>query len=193
MIQWKDKVGKNQQNVLLGFFVYFVLMVVDILIYYVIYVFVGEDQKQYFELICDIVIKFNNDYGVDFFLVIELVIEGVVMRVMFLCDGSKKMLKFDLSDVSCINMIDDMDMIVKKICKVKIDFEVLFFEVKGFEEWFEVCNFVNIYVVLVEQSVDQVFVDVGGKQFLEFKLMFLELVVEKFVLIFGEMVWLMQY
>lgn len=95
-------------------------------------------------------IKFNNDYGVDFFFVIELVIEGVVMWVMFLCDGSKKMLKFDFLDVSCINMIDDVDMIVKKICKVKIDFEVLFFEVKGFEECLEVCNFVNIYVVLVE-------------------------------------------
>jgi tryptophanyl-tRNA synthetase len=42
-------------------------MAADILIYHATHVPVGEDQKQHLELTRDIAIKFNHDYGVDFF------------------------------------------------------------------------------------------------------------------------------
>jgi tryptophanyl-tRNA synthetase len=191
MTQWKDKAGKNQQNASLGLFAYPALMAADILVYHATHVPVGEDQKQHLELTRDIAIKFNHDYGVNFFPETEPVIEGAATRVMSLRDGSKKMSKSDASDASRINMTDDADAIAKKIRKAKTDPEGLPSEVKGLEERPEARNLVNIYAALAEQSVDQVLADVGGKQFSEFKPMLAELAVEKLAPISTEMARLM--
>ncbi|GAA6182414.1 MULTISPECIES: tryptophan--tRNA ligase [unclassified Shimia] len=193
MTQWKDKAGKNQQNASLGLLAYPALMAADILIYHATHVPVGEDQKQHLELTRDVAIKFNHDYGVDFFPVTEPVIEGAATRVMSLRDGSKKMSKSDPSDASRINMTDDADTIAKKIRKAKTDPEALPSEAKGLEERPEARNLVNIYAALSEQSVDQVLADVGGKQFSEFKPMLSELAVEKLAPISTEMARLMQH
>jgi tryptophanyl-tRNA synthetase len=191
MTQWKDKAGKNQQNASLGLFAYPALMAADILVYHATHVPVGEDQKQHLELTRDIAIKFNHDYGVNFFPETEPVIEGAATRVMSLRDGSKKMSKSDASDASRINMTDDADAIAKKIRKAKTDPEGLPSEAKGLEERPEARNLVNIYAALAEQSVDQVLADVGGKQFSEFKPMLAELAVEKLAPISTEMARLM--
>ncbi|MCI5098076.1 MAG: tryptophan--tRNA ligase [Rhodobacteraceae bacterium] len=191
MTQWKDKAGKNQQNASLGLFAYPALMAADILVYHATHVPVGEDQKQHLELTRDIAIKFNHDYGVNFFPETEPVIEGAATRVMSLRDGSKKMSKSDASDASRINMTDDADAIAKKIRKAKTDPEGLPSEVKGLEERPEARNLINIYAALAEQSVDQVLADVGGKQFSEFKPMLAELAVEKLAPISTEMARLM--
>jgi tryptophanyl-tRNA synthetase len=113
MTQWKDKAGKNAEAVSLGLFAYPALMAADILAYHATHVPVGEDQKQHLELTRDIAIKFNNDYGVDFFPVTEPVIEGAATRVMSLRDGTKKMSKSDPSDQSRINLTDDADTIAE--------------------------------------------------------------------------------
>ena len=191
MTQWKDKAGKNQQNASLGLFAYPALMAADILVYHATHVPVGEDQKQHLELTRDIAIKFNHDYGVDFFPETQPVIEGAATRVMSLRDGSKKMSKSDASDASRINMTDDADAIAKKIRKAKTDPDGLPSEAKGLEERPEARNLVNIYAALMEQSVDQVLADVGGKQFSEFKPMLAELAVEKLAPISTEMSRLM--
>ena len=192
MTQWKDKAGKNQENASLGLFAYPALMAADILIYHATHVPVGEDQKQHLELTRDIAIKFNNDFGVDFFPVTEPVIEGAATRVMSLRDGSKKMSKSDPSDMSRINLTDDADAIAKKIRKAKTDPDALPSEAKGLEERPEARNLVNIYSALSEQSVDQVLADVGGKQFSEFKPMLAELAVAKMSPITTEMARLMK-
>ena len=192
MTQWKDKAGKNQQNASLGLFAYPALMAADILTYHATHVPVGEDQKQHLELTRDVAIKFNHDYGVDFFPVTEPVIEGAATRVMSLRDGSKKMSKSDPSDASRINMTDDADTIAKKIRKAKTDPEGLPSEAGGLEGRPEARNLVNIYAALSEQSVAQVLADVGGKQFSEFKPMLSELAVEKLAPISTEMARLMQ-
>ncbi len=192
MTQWKDKAGKNQQNASLGLFAYPALMAADILVYHATHVPVGEDQKQHLELTRDVAIKFNHDYGVDFFPVTEPVIEGAATRVMSLRDGSKKMSKSDPSDASRINMTDDADTIAKKIRKAKTDPEGLPSEAKGLEERPEARNLVNIYAGLSGLTVDQVLADVGGKQFSEFKPMLSELAVEKLAPISTEMARLMQ-
>lgn len=191
MTQFKDKAGKNAQNVSLGLFAYPALMAADILIYHATHVPVGEDQKQHLELTRDIALKFNHDFGVDFFPETEPVIEGAATRVMSLRDGSKKMSKSDVSDASRINMTDDADTIAKKIRKAKTDPDALPSESKGLEDRAEARNLVNIYAALNEQSVDQVLSDVGGKQFSEFKPMLAELAVTKLAPISSEMERLM--
>ncbi|MDC0659589.1 tryptophan--tRNA ligase [Leisingera sp. SS27] len=193
MTQWKDKAGKNQQNASLGLFAYPALMAADILVYHATHVPVGEDQKQHLELTRDIAIKFNHDYGVNFFPETEPVIEGAATRVMSLRDGSKKMSKSDPSDASRINLTDDADAIAKKIRKAKTDPEALPSEVKGLEDRPEARNLVNIYAALNEQTVEQVLADVGGRQFSEFKPMLADLAVSKLAPISTEMARLMQH
>ncbi|UWR63720.1 tryptophan--tRNA ligase [Phaeobacter inhibens] len=193
MTQWKDKAGKNAQNASLGLFAYPALMAADILVYHATHVPVGEDQKQHLELTRDIAMKFNHDYGVDFFPVTEPVIEGAATRVMSLRDGSKKMSKSDASDASRINLTDDADTIAKKIRKAKTDPDALPSEVEGLEGRPEARNLINIYAALAEQSVDQVLADVGGKAFSEFKPMLADLSVAKMSPITSEMARLMQH
>ncbi|MEE3360632.1 MAG: tryptophan--tRNA ligase [Pseudomonadota bacterium] len=193
MTQWKDKAGKNQENASLGLFAYPALMAADILLYHATHVPVGEDQKQHLELTRDIAIKFNNDFGVEFFPVTEPVIEGAATRVMSLRDGSKKMSKSDPSDMSRINLTDDADAIATKIRKAKTDPEALPSEVDGLEGRPEARNLVNIYAALSDQTVEQVLADVGGKQFSEFKPMLSELAVAKMTPISSEMARLMQH
>ena len=192
MTQFKDKAGKNAEQASLGLFGYPALMAADILVYHATHVPVGEDQKQHLELTRDIAIKFNNDYGVDFFPITEPVIEGAATRVMSLRDGTKKMSKSDPSDMSRINLTDDADTIAKKIRKAKTDPEPLPGDAGGLEDRPEARNLVNIYAALSDQSVDQVMRDAGGKPFSEFKPMLADLAVDKLAPISTEMGRLMQ-
>lgn len=191
MTQFKDKAGKNRENASVGLFTYPNLMAADILAYHATKVPVGEDQKQHLELTRDIAMKFNNDFGIDFFPITEPVIEGVATRVMSLRDGTKKMSKSDPSDMSRINLIDDADTIAKKIRKAKTDPEPLPSEAKGLEARPEARNLVNIYAALAECDLDSVMGDIGGKPFSEFKPLLAELAVEKLAPISGEMARLM--
>src|SRR6476620_8895060 len=63
MTQFKEKAGKDRENVSLGLYAYPALMAADILIYKATHVPVGEDQKQHLELTRDIAQKFNNDFA----------------------------------------------------------------------------------------------------------------------------------
>ncbi|WP_170789749.1 tryptophan--tRNA ligase [Ruegeria lacuscaerulensis] len=191
MTQFKDKAGKNAQNASLGLFAYPALMAADILTYHATHVPVGEDQKQHLELTRDIAIKFNHDYGVEFFPVTEPVIGGPAPRVMNLRDGSRKMSSSDPSDMTRINMSDDADTIAKKIRKAKTDPDALPSDVDGLSERPEARNLVNIYAALSDQTAEQVLTEVGGKQFGEFKPMLAELAVSKLAPISGEMARLM--
>lgn len=191
MTQFKDKAGKNAQNVSLGLFGYPALMAADILVYHATHVPVGEDQKQHLELTRDIAAKFNHDYGVDFFPMTEPVIEGAATRVMSLRDGSKKMSKSDPSDASRINMTDDADVISKKIRKAKTDPDGLPSDIDGLEGRPEARNLVNIFAALSERSVEDVLSEVGGQQFGTFKPLLADLAVAKLSPISGEMARLM--
>ncbi|MEV8465789.1 tryptophan--tRNA ligase [Fluviibacterium sp. DFM31] len=192
MTQFKDKAGKNREAASTGLFAYPNLMAADILVYHATQVPVGEDQKQHLELTRDIAMKFNNDYGVEFFPITEPVIEGAATRVMSLRDGSKKMSKSDPSDMSRINLTDDADTIARKIRKAKTDPEPLPESAEGLAERPEARNLVNIYAGLADISVDAVMADHGGKTFSEFKPALAELAVAKLSPITGEMSRLMQ-
>ncbi|MFN3282208.1 MAG: tryptophan--tRNA ligase [Tabrizicola sp.] len=187
MTQWKDKAGKNAEAASLGLFAYPSLMAADILVYHATMVPVGEDQKQHLELTRDIAIKFNNDYGVDFFPVVEPLIEGAATRVMSLRDGTKKMSKSDPSDQSRINLTDSADMIAQKIRKAKTDPDPLPETAEGLKDRPEARNLVNIYAALAGHSVEQVVRDFAGAQFGTFKPALADLAVAKLSPITAEM------
>jgi tryptophanyl-tRNA synthetase len=192
MTQFKDKAGKNSENVSLGLYAYPALMAADILTYHATMVPVGEDQKQHLELTRDIAIKFNNDYGVAFFPVVEPLIEGAATRVMSLRDGTKKMSKSDPSDQSRINLTDDADMIAAKIRKSKTDSDPLPETLDGLKDRPEARNLVNIYAALADMSPDQVVTQFAGAQFGTFKPALVDLSVAKLGPITAEMIRLMK-
>ncbi|MEO0676442.1 MAG: tryptophan--tRNA ligase [Pseudomonadota bacterium] len=192
MTQFKDKAGKNTQNVSLGLFAYPALMAADILIYHATHVPVGDDQKQHLELTRDIAIKFNNDYGVDFFPVTEPIIGATEARIMSLRDGTKKMSKSDPSDMSRINLTDTADEIAKKFRKAKTDPEPLPETYAGLEGRPEAKNLVNIFAALSGKSGDDVIAEYGGQQFGSFKPALADLAVETMGPIGSEMTRLME-
>ncbi len=192
MTQFKDKAGKDAEKASVGLFCYPDLMAADILAYHATHVPVGEDQKQHLELTRDIALKFNHDFGVDFFPIVEPVIEGAATRVMSLRDGTAKMSKSDPSDQSRINLTDAADTIAKKFKRAKTDPEPLPDSVEGLKHRPEARNLVNIYAALADMTVDQVMADHGGKPFGTFKPALADLAVAKLTPISREMTRLMQ-
>ena len=192
MTQFKDKAGKNAEAVSLGLFAYPALMAADILAYKATHVPVGEDQKQHLELTRDIAIKFNNDFGVDFFPVVEPIIEGAATRVMSLRDGTKKMSKSDPSDQSRINLTDDADTISAKIRKAKSDSDALPGDIDGLKDRPDARNLVNIYAALADMTPAQVVTEYAGAQFGRFKPALADLAVAKLAPITTRMSQLMQ-
>ena len=169
MTQFKEKAGKHRENASVGLYAYPNLMAADILVYKATHVPVGEDQKQHLELCRDIAQKFNSDYKVDCFPLIEPLILGEASRVMSLRDGTKKMSKSDASDYSRINMNDDADAIAQKIRKARTDPEPLPGEVKGIVHRPEAANLVGIYAALADLSMEEVLRRFDGAMFSKFK------------------------
>ena len=178
MTQFKDKAGKNAQNVSLGLFAYPSLMAADILLYKATHVPVGEDQKQHLELTRDIAQKFNHDFAAsiksnglqeDYFPQPDPVITGPATRVLSLRDSSNKMSKSEASNMATIYMLDDADTIAKKFKKAKSDQDALPSEVKGLEGRLEASNLVGIYAALSDSSKQDVLDEFGGKGFGAFK------------------------
>ncbi|PHZ86001.1 tryptophan--tRNA ligase [Paremcibacter congregatus] len=169
MTQFKEKAGKNRERASSGLYVYPNLMAADIMIYKATHVPVGEDQKQHLELARDIAQKFNNDYGVDFFPMVEPLILGEAKRVMSLRDGNSKMSKSDPSDNSRINMTDDRDTIAKKIRKAKTDSEPMAETPDGLEGRAEAKNLISIFAALSDRSVADICTEYGGQGFAQFK------------------------
>jgi tryptophanyl-tRNA synthetase len=120
MIQFKEKAVKQGENVGVGLLDYPVLMAADILLYQADLVPVGEDQKQHLELTRDIAGSFNDRFT-SVFKIPEPLIRKEGARVMSLTDGTKKMSKSDISDMSRIHLLDKPDEIIKKIKKCKTD------------------------------------------------------------------------
>ena len=179
MTQFKEKAGSNKEKASVGLYTYPVLMAADILVYQATHVPVGEDQKQHLELCRDIAIKFNNDYGKDFFNIPEPIIPDISARVMSLRDGSKKMSKSDESDLSRINLTDSKEQIVQKIKKAKTDSEPInedIFNEKS--KRFEAQNLINIYADLKSESNEKILSQFEGKNFSEFKKDFADLLIE---------------
>ena len=180
MTQFKEKAGKDKERASVGLYIYPILMAADILLYDSTHVPVGEDQKQHLELSRDIAQKFNLDFNVPEFLKPpEPLIQRNFARIMSLKDGTKKMSKSDLSDLSRINLNDSKDQIINKIKKAKTDTHPLPESEKELADRPEAENLLGIYSSLLNQKLDKTINQFSGKNFSEFKNKLSELIVEK--------------
>ena len=187
MTQFKDKAGKNSENVSVGLFSYPTLMAADILIYLATHVPVGDDQKQHLELTRDIAQKFNNDFETDLFPIPEPLIFGEATRVMSLRDGLKKMSKSDPSDYSRIMLTDTADKISLKIKKAKTDPMPLPFTKEELRKRPEAQNLISIFASLQNKSLENIIEDYAGTEFSLFKKDLVDLAVSKLEPITNEM------
>ena len=182
MTQFKEKAGKDKEKASIGLYSYPVLMAADILLYDSTHVPVGDDQKQHLELCRDIAQRFNNDFKVnDFFKVPEPLIQKEFSRIMSLKDGSKKMSKSDLSDLSRINLTDEKDEIINKIKKAKTDPMPMPSNIEELEKRFEAKNLIGIYASLSGQSLEKTVKEFAGKNFSEFKENLSQVLVDKII------------
>tara|TARA_Y100001970_G_scaffold54778_1_gene69463 strand:- start:5524 stop:6525 length:1002 start_codon:yes stop_codon:yes gene_type:complete len=180
MTQFKEKAGKDKEKASVGLYSYPVLMAADILLYDATHVPVGDDQKQHLELCRDIAQKFNNDYKVEnFFKVPEPLIQKEFSRIMSLKDGTKKMSKSELSDLSRINLTDNTDQIVNKIKKAKTDPLPMPSSTKELEKRAEAKNLIGIYSSLAGLSLEKTINEFSGKNFSEFKESLSQVLVDK--------------
>ena len=193
MTQFKEKAGKDKEKASIGLYSYPVLMAADILLYDATHVPVGEDQKQHLELCRDIAQKFNNDFGIeDFLKVPEPLIQKEFSRIMSLKDGSKKMSKSELSDLSRINLTDDKDQIINKIKKAKTDTLPMPKDIKELEGRLEAQNLLGIFASLSNSTLETSIEKFAGKNFSEFKQELSELLVNKIMPISDEIKKLLQ-
>ncbi|WRA77736.1 tryptophan--tRNA ligase [Helicobacter pylori] len=165
MTQFKDKSLKNPKSVNVGLFNYPILMASDILLYQSDLVPVGEDQKQHLELTRNIAEKFNRDFG-NCFKVPEPLIAKVGARVMGLDDPKVKMSKSHKGANHAIFLLDEPDVIVKKIKKAATDS----MGVIEFDETREgVFNLLNIYMLLSDESPEKIEERFKNKGYGDFK------------------------
>ena len=180
MTQFKEKAGKDKEKASIGLYSYPVLMAADILLYDATHVPVGDDQKQHLELCRDIAQKFNNDFEVDNFLQVpEPLIQKEFSRIMSLKDGSKKMSKSELSDLSRINLTDNKDQIINKIKKAKTDPMPMPNGLQELDERPEAKNLLGIYASLTNTTLEKSIENFSGKNFSEFKESLSEILVNK--------------
>ncbi len=182
MTQFKEKAGKDKEKASIGLYSYPVLMAADILLYDSTHVPVGDDQKQHLELCRDIAQKFNNDFKVDdFFKIPEPLIQKQFSRIMSLKDGSKKMSKSELSDLSRINLTDDKDQIINKIKKAKTDPMPMPLTIDELDSRPEAKNLIGIYSSLNNFSLEKSLKEFSGKNFSEFKENLTQVLVDKII------------
>ncbi|MEJ8577817.1 tryptophan--tRNA ligase [Helicobacter pylori] len=174
MTQFKDKSLKNPKSVNVGLFNYPILMASDILLYQSDLVPVGEDQKQHLELTRNIAEKFNRDFG-NCFKVPEPLIAKVGARVMGLDDPKVKMSKSHQGANHAIFLLDEPDIIVRKIKKAATDS----MGVIAFDEKREgIFNLLNIYMLLSNESPENIEERFKNKGYGDFKKELAEVVIQ---------------
>lgn len=119
MTQFKDKSQKmGRTGVSAGLLTYPPLMIADIILYNSTLVPVGDDQKQHLELTRDFVERFNKRYsqpGQEILTMPEPKIPEYGSRIMSLQEPTKKMSKSDTNQKAFISMLDEPNVIRKKI------------------------------------------------------------------------------
>lgn len=178
MIQFKEKSFKQGELTNVGLFDYPILMAADILLYEADFVPVGEDQRQHLELARDIAHRFNRiiGRGQTVLKAPNALIPTSGARVMSLTDGYVKMSKSDPSDLSRINLLDEPDVVAKKIRRCKTDSGAgLTMDDPSRPESH---NLLTIYQIMSGKSKDQVVCECSEMSFSTFKSLLTETVIE---------------
>lgn len=175
MHQFKEK-SKHSENFTAGLFTYPVLMASDILIYDANYVPVGVDQKQHVEIARDIAIRFNNKYGTTF-AVPEPLITETGTKIMDLINPTKKMSKSSENQNGVIRLLDDVEVIRKKIMRATTDSETV---IKYDPELKPgISNLINIYSALTGKKIADVEDEFKGSNYGTFKKSVADVVVKE--------------
>ena len=98
---------------------------------------------------------------------------------MSLKDGTKKMSKSELSDLSRINLTDQKDEIINKIKKAKTDPHPIPLTVEELDKRPEAKNLIGIYSSLTGITLEKSINEFSGKNFSEFKENLSQVVVDK--------------
>ena len=122
MIQFKEK-GLGRPMTRASLYTYPVLMAADILLYRPTHVPVGDDQRQHVELTRDVAQRFNLTYG-PVFTVPEIAVPPAGARVMDLADPTRKMSKSTREGAGVIRLLDDPDVVRRKIARAVTDSDV---------------------------------------------------------------------
>lgn len=166
MTQYKDKAAKHADNLNAGLFDYPVLMAADILLYQTDLVPIGEDQKQHLELSRDIALRFNNAYSPTF-KVPEPYIPKVGARIMSLQNPMSKMSKSDPDENATLRLMDDADVILRKLKRAVTDSEDnVKFDVENKPG---ISNLMTIYGAFTEKSASEIEREFEGKGYGAFK------------------------
>ncbi|GAB6936193.1 tryptophan--tRNA ligase [Calditerricola yamamurae] len=174
MTQFKDK-SAGKESVSAGLFTYPTLQAADILLYQATHVPVGEDQKQHLELTRDLAERFNKRFG-ETFVLPEPLIQKVGGRIMSLDDPTKKMSKSNPNPNSYISLLDEPDVIRKKIKRAVTDSEM---EVRYDPETkAAISNLMTIYSLCSGLSLEEIEARYRGKGYGVFKADLAEVVVE---------------
>ncbi|MGH9226081.1 MAG: tryptophan--tRNA ligase [Acidimicrobiales bacterium] len=121
MTQFKDKArGGEDTTARVGLFTYPVLQAADILLYDANRVPVGDEQRQHLELCRDLAIRFNQRYG-ETFVIPEATVPKVGARIMDLQDPTSKMSKSSESARGVVMVLDEPDVIERKIRRAVTD------------------------------------------------------------------------
>ncbi|HAL49927.1 TPA: tryptophan--tRNA ligase [Candidatus Uhrbacteria bacterium] len=163
MTQFKDKSGDKQDNVSVGLFAYPILMAADILLYDAKNVPVGHDQKQHLELARDLAQRFNSSHGQTFVVPDPLICKHGA-RLKSLTEPDKKMSKSAASAKSYISLMDDPDLIHKKIRSAVTDSQQLI----TFDESREgLYNLLTIFSLATGRPADEIaneYIEKGMKE-----------------------------
>ncbi len=175
MTQFKDKSRKNA-NFTSGLLTYPVLMAADILIYDVDYVPVGIDQKQHVELARDIAIRFNKKFG-ETFKIPEPLISTEGTKIMDLVDPTKKMSKSSDNPKGVIRILDEPEVIRKKIMGATTDSDTMI----KFDPINKpgISNLINIYASLSNKNIEEVEQLFVNKKYGELKKEVADLVIDE--------------
>lgn len=165
MTQFKDKKEKNV-NFGAGLLTYPVLMASDILLYDSDLIPVGADQKQHVELARNIAQRFNNRFG-DTFKVPDAYISKSGAKIMDLVDPTKKMSKSSDNPKGIIYLLDEENIIRKKIMGATTDSEML---IKyDPEKKPGISNLITIYNALTDLSIEDIEKKYVGSNYGTFK------------------------
>ncbi len=166
MTQFKDKSAKQGQNISAGLYTYPALMAADILLYQTDLVPVGNDQKQHLELTRDIATRFNGLYS-DTFKVPEPYIAKTGAKICSLQEPTKKMSKSDENPNATIALLDEPNVIRKKIKRAVTDSEALI--AYDLQKKPGVSNLLEIYHLCTGLTMDEVVAHFEGKGYGDLK------------------------
>ena len=166
--QFKDKSARHADNINAGLFTYPVLMASDILLYQTDLVPVGKDQMQHIEICRDIAQRFNALYG-DVFKIPEGLLVKSGAKIMSLQEPTKKMSKSDPNPKSFISMMDDFNVISKKIKSAVTDSEGIIEYRPDDENKAGINNLLSIMAVVTGSTPEDVAKNFSGEGYGTFK------------------------